>query len=359
MKSLTEVGADGLPALPAKVSPSSYTSPLASGGKPISPRNPLHPRWKENQAAGPNRLSLSRDSSIVNSSTTISSQSPATTVSNASQERPARCLAWSESGSPTGRCGSAPGRLMRKTVQSCGFEVDTDNIMMDEPKKKWVGLKRKVRYPIPHNLFMGKTSYSGYLTVHERHFHSKFNGAIGKSKRRWVVINNDTLYILKKPHALYASEIFHLEDCTLDPCPPKLGKFMTMVFGLYKLPDIDNEGRCFLFVTGSDGAKVEWMGEILRAMSWRERMLAQRGTIPRITVFDTSSCTQREPSQVFPIIPAVSDMRGRRWSVNTTLSPDEVEQLEVANNVRHERVSEGMPPAMKIDEARRTRSGTV
>ncbi|KAJ3184873.1 hypothetical protein HDU85_001553 [Gaertneriomyces sp. JEL0708] len=236
-------------------------------------------------------------------------------------------------------------------------EGETEND--GKPKIKWVGLKRKIRYPLPKDFHRAQT-LSGSLIICERAYTPTFDSkTLSKEKHRFVVIKEDRIFILKKQGDGYASEVLELEDCTVDPCPPGI-RGGRGTWGLYLHPEERQDsgitrknhhrrsanargkekskakeatkgdgkgkgngkgsaanGRCFVFVAPTESAKRSWMGAVLTATTWKGRQFARRGTIPTITVCDTDSQSSSLSECVFPFQPTVEDMQGRRWSVNS------------------------------------------
>ncbi|KAJ3267607.1 hypothetical protein HK104_005744 [Borealophlyctis nickersoniae] len=154
-----------------------------------------------------------------------------------------------------------------------------------------------MRYPIPPSVFRDK-SMSGYLSICKRPPAGKMGGKI-KFKRRWLIIKDDRMYIVKKPGDTVAAEIVPLDSCMIDPHPPttstssstqpysRPAHWFCLHFpgGVITLSGKSGQPEVvgsYILEAPTEHAKVDWMGAVLMASGWKGRKM---GEYPYLSMF--------------------------------------------------------------------------
>ncbi|KAI9088782.1 hypothetical protein DFS34DRAFT_419093 [Phlyctochytrium arcticum] len=249
--------------------------------------------------------------------------------------------AKSEENGDTSRSNISQLRISEAAPLNIGEELPAE--VIETPIKKWAGLKRKLRYPLPNNFQSSDWAYAGHLTVYDRTCEATHGAK--KAKRRWVVIVKDMLYVMKKSTASDASDVLTLESCVVDSMPRGVGRLATSAFGIYAPPpsptSFPTKGtvnalpiivkyptrlkkRCYVMIAPNEMIKMVWMTEIIKGMDWRGHLLVERGLIPRITLSDHDEETEL---QVFPQKSTPRSPRHRSASVQD--SAKTIDGLEV------------------------------
>ncbi|KAJ3326701.1 hypothetical protein HDU76_012717 [Blyttiomyces sp. JEL0837] len=162
-----------------------------------------------------------------------------------------------------------------------GVEGDVED-PTDAPSERLVGFKFKLRYPVPPAVKKAH-DFSGHVVVSREEIEGS-ETAERKWKRRWMVVKNNKLYLLKKPSDHAATAIFKLDDCVV-----KASNYMNHPNSFRVLPPLASvveKGKevMLIVITPDDNSKLAWIAAIISAAGYTERQLAQAGRVPVITL---------------------------------------------------------------------------
>ncbi|KAJ3191279.1 hypothetical protein HK101_007908 [Irineochytrium annulatum] len=161
-----------------------------------------------------------------------------------------------------------------------GWRLDTDLNSGDEATlRRRAGMKN--RYMLPDHVQEDATCSGSVLTC-RKPLHGDMR--LSKWKKRWILIKDNKAYFIKKPKDTEATVIIKLDDCVIDP--KNVGDQLHS-FSVYPPPGSIGETRkemLWIIAAPNENFKRDCIAAILESSGWMERMLANSGAVPFITL---------------------------------------------------------------------------
>ncbi|KAJ3333024.1 hypothetical protein HDU76_012108 [Blyttiomyces sp. JEL0837] len=166
---------------------------------------------------------------------------------------------------------SLPGVVVRR--KGWGEDGEVEDVE-DEPMRKRVGLKLKLRYPIPLDVEHNHDC-SGSIMVCRKPVSS---GSVPlKWKKRWMFVKDNKVYFLKRPTDREATAIVKLDDCIVNPA-----NYGSQLHSFRISPPPATKGETanevmWIIAAPSENLKLDWIAAVMRGA-------AESGKVPMITL---------------------------------------------------------------------------